>query len=148
MYSLSEVADFSVLWHTVSVAQALCGGPTAERRSLRLSATLGIESLIVNGLLKRLVRRQRPDILTERPHHLRQPLTSSFPSGHASAAFCAATLLSDGASRPARLGWHLLAAATAWSRVHVGIHHASDVVGGVVVGWAIGRAARRWWRIP
>ena len=37
-------------------------------------------------------------------HGLRRPVTSSFPSGHATAAFCAATLLGGGA------GWYALAA--------------------------------------
>lgn len=148
MYSLSELGDFSLIWHTVSVAQALRGGRLAEQRSIRLSVTLGLESLLVNGMVKQLVRRDRPAPPLERPHHLRQPLTSSFPSGHASAAMCAATLLSDGASRPVRLGWYTLAAATAWSRLHVGIHHPSDVLAGLVIGRGIGTAARRWWRIP
>ena len=60
------------------------------------------------------------------------PLTSSFPSGHASAAFCAAGLLSEGSRlEPA---YYALAAVVAASRVHVKIHHASDVVAGAAVG--------------
>ena len=80
---------------------------------------------------------------TERPHTLRQPLTSSFPSGHASAAFTAAALLSDGSG--AKPLFYAVAGIVALSRVHVRIHHASDVVGGVAVGLVLGALAKDLW---
>jgi undecaprenyl-diphosphatase len=67
---------------------------------------------------------------------LRRPITSAFPSGHATAAFCAATLLGGG---PA---WYAAATAVSASRVYVRLHHASDVVGGAVIGLALGAALR------
>jgi len=47
--------------------------------------------------VKSFFRRKRPEWLSEtpRPHRLRRPRSSSFPSGHASAAFTAATILSE-----------------------------------------------------
>jgi hypothetical protein len=57
----------------------------------------------------------------DRPHSLRQPLTSSFPSGHASAAFVAAALLSDRRPLPEKALWYGLAGVVASSRVHVKI---------------------------
>ncbi len=140
MYAASEVADFSLLWHLIGVARAL-RSRRDERAALRLSATLAIESVVVNGMVKSLFGRTRPPTSEPRPLRLRTPRSSSFPSGHASAAFCAATLLSDrSAIWPV---WYGLAAVVASSRVHVKIHHASDVVTGAVVGVAIGRVARR-----
>jgi undecaprenyl-diphosphatase len=38
-----------------------------------------------------------------------------------------------------------LAGLVASSRVHVKIHHASDVLGGVAVGLVVGQVARRIW---
>jgi undecaprenyl-diphosphatase len=73
-------------------------------------------------------------------------MSSSFPSGHASAAFTAAGILAED-SRAWPL-WYLLAGLVASSRVHVKIHHASDVVGGAVLGIALGRMARRAWPLP
>jgi undecaprenyl-diphosphatase len=144
MYSLSELGDFSLIWHAISVARATLGDEHTERASVRLSSALGVESIVVNGLIKSLVRRERPTDPAPRPHRLRQPSTSSFPSGHASAAACATVLLTDGAGPVATLGWSTLAALVAVSRVHVQIHHASDVVGGAAIGGAIGLAFRRW----
>ncbi len=96
--------------------------------------------MIVNQGIKRLFRRERP-VWEERPHGLRTPSTTSFPSGHATSAMTACILLSDTAGRATPV----IAAAgavVAASRVHVRIHHASDVVGGLVVGAVLGTAIR------
>lgn len=145
LYSVTELADFSLLWHLLGATRGLRSERDAAA-ALRLSVVLGVESTLVNGGLKSLFRRERPIPAFERPHHLRIPVTTSFPSGHASAAMCAATLLSDGRSRPAKVGWFALGGLVAASRVHVKIHHASDVLGGVAVGLVAGQVARRLWR--
>jgi len=144
MYSVTELADFSVLWHLLGVAQGLTRADGFER-TLRMSAALGIESLLVNGGIKSLVRRRRPVPQFERPHELRIPRTSSFPSGHASSAFVAAALLSDGSR--AKPAYYALATVVAASRIHVRVHHASDVVGGIVLGVGLGAVAKRAGRI-
>jgi undecaprenyl-diphosphatase len=141
MYALSELADFSLMWHLAGGIRALRSGRVED--AVRVSAILGVESLLVNGLVKSLFGRVRPRRETPHPFRLRQPLTSSFPSGHASAAFTAATLLGEG-SRAAPV-WYAAASLVAVSRVYVRIHHASDVVGGVVTGLVLGRLARRLW---
>ena len=51
MYSLTELGDFSLIWHTISVATGLLGDERAERRMLRLSLALGVEAALVNGCL-------------------------------------------------------------------------------------------------
>ena len=144
MYSVTELADFSVLWHILGVAQGLTRADGFER-ALRTSAALGLESVLVNAGIKSLFRRVRPVPEFERPHYVRTPKTTSFPSGHASSAFVAAAVLSDG-SRAKPL-YYALATVVAASRIHVRIHHASDVVGGVVFGVGLGALAKRAWRI-
>ena len=106
----------------------------------------GIESVLVNAGLKSLFARRRPVSQIVHPFPFRQPLTSSFPSGHATAAFCAATLLSD-QDELAPL-YFVVATVVAASRVHTKIHHASDVAGGVVVGTVLGLIARRLAPLP
>ena len=96
--------------------------------------------------LKSLFKRTRPVHEGDRPLSLRRPLTSSFPSGHASAAMVAAALLSDRRPLPEVVVWYSLAALVATSRVHVKIHHASDVVAGAAVGIVLGAVAKRVWR--
>jgi undecaprenyl-diphosphatase len=144
-YTASALGDWSILWHLIGAAEALAH-PDRRRLAVRLSVALGIESLVVNQGVKRLFKRRRPAFDGDHPHQLRTPVTSSFPSGHASAAVVAATLLSDG--DPARSAlWWSLAAVVALSRPYARHHHASDTVGGAVVGLAIGRLARALWPI-
>ena len=145
MYAASELGDFSLIWHLVGVAQGLRSDRRADN-TLRLAAVLVGESLLVNQGIKRLVGRPRPKPVEERPHHLRQPLTSSFPSGHASSAFTAAGVLSD--HDPLRPLYYALAVVVATSRIHVQIHHASDVIAGAVLGVAFAKLAKRAWPLP
>jgi undecaprenyl-diphosphatase len=139
MYTASAVGDWSLIWHAIGVVAAVAR-PATARRSVRLSAVLGAESLIVNQGVKRLFRRVRPSNERDHPHGLRTPSTSSFPSGHASSAFCAAVVLSDAHPAAAPV-WFALATVIAVSRPYVGIHHASDTVAGAAIGATIGAAA-------
>jgi undecaprenyl-diphosphatase len=144
MYSVTELADFSVLWHLLGVAQGLTRADGFEH-AVKTSVTLGLESLVVNVGIKSLVRRTRPVPEFERPHRLRVPRTTSFPSGHASAPFVAAAMLSDGSRlKPA---YYALATVVAASRIHVRIHHGSDVAAGIAVGVGLGAVAKRAWRL-
>ncbi|MDW3219211.1 MAG: phosphatase PAP2 family protein [Acidimicrobiales bacterium] len=137
-YAASEAADFSVLWHAAGVIQAIIEDD--PKIAIGLSAALGVESALINGPVKSMFKRSRPVQDVPRPYALRQPRTSSFPSGHASAAMVAAALLSRHTGGAA---WYGVAAIVATSRIHVRIHHASDVAGGLVMGAALGAIARR-----
>lgn len=141
-YALSSAADHSVLWHVIGGLQSVQARSLAPAR--RLSKILGVESAITNGVVKSLFRRDRPHRDDEPdeplPYGMRIPITSSFPSGHATAAFCAATVLSEDGHAAL---WFSLAATVAASRVYVRMHHASDVVGGAMLGVALGGVLRR-----
>lgn len=146
-YTASELGDFSLIWLLIAAANGLRSDEHDLDASLRLGAALLVESLVVNQGVKRFFKRARPVEDAPRPHNLRKPSTSSFPSGHASAAFTAAGLLADRDPR-ARPLIYGLAAFVATSRVHVRIHHASDVVGGAVLGIAFAEVARRIRPLP
>lgn len=118
---------------------------TSERRAtqaLALSALLGVESLIVNQGIKKLFRRERPTESGDDRFDVRTPSTSSFPSGHASSAFFAATLLIALDGKKSAPAWLGIAGIVATSRVYVRIHHASDVIGGAFVGFGLGLLAK------
>jgi undecaprenyl-diphosphatase len=144
MYGASAVGDFSLIWQICSTVRALQGH---EREAVRLSASLGVESALVNLGVKSLFRRSRPVRTEHATHKLRKPKSSSFPSGHATSGFMAATLLSAGRGRGSKLFWFSTAAVVASSRVHVRIHHGSDVAAGALVGLGLGRLVRKIWRI-
>jgi undecaprenyl-diphosphatase len=147
MYGATEVGDWSLLWHLVGFGQALLPGRD-PMSAVRLSVILGTESLLVNGGIKNLFRRHRPvwEEDRPRPHRIRRPKTSSFPSGHASAAFTAAGVLSQG--DPLWPLYYGLAVVVSSSRVYVKMHHASDVIAGAAIGVGLAALGRRLWPKP
>lgn len=145
MYTASELGDFSLVWHLVSTVRAL-GPDRRVMHAVRVATVLGVESALVNGPVKSLFRRHRPAWEQERPRRLRRPRTSSFPSGHASAAMTAAGVL--GQNDPLWPLYYAVGAVVASSRVYVKIHHPSDVVAGALLGLVLARAARRVWPFP
>lgn len=129
----STVGDFSIVWHACGLVYAI-GSRDRLEQALALSIALGAESLIVNQGIKRIFRRSRPTVSGDQRFDVRTPSTSSFPSGHASSATFAAIVLTTYSGWPLALLWVFLALVVALSRVVVRIHHASDIIGGVVTG--------------
>ena len=97
-------------------------------------------TLGVNYGVKLIAKRERPN-LEDAPQAIEAPTTSSFPSSHAAMSAAAAVALGD-AVPFARLPLKLAAATMAYTRVHLGVHHPSDVVAGYALGAVTGRVAR------
>ncbi|MGV3016761.1 phosphatase PAP2 family protein [Rothia sp. 88186D007BW] len=105
-----------------------------------LGGTMILAPLAVT-LIKNLVDRPRPSLT----HRLVEELTFSFPSGHSTstAAFCAALFLTaypaltQGGRRALGVGLGVLTMIVGFSRIYVGVHWASDVLGGLGLGIAI-----------
>ena len=88
--------------------------------------------------LRRAVGRVRPWRRYPEPHPLGHvPKDPSFPSGHTTIAFAAATVLSYYRPRWAP-AFFLLAVAIGFSRVYVGVHYPLDVLGGAILGLLVG----------
>jgi undecaprenyl-diphosphatase len=141
-YTASALGEFGLIWVVFALLRALRGGRLNEKAACRAIVATGVESVLVNVVIKSFVRRRRPANHVSHPLPLRQPLSSSFPSGHATAAFCGATLLSDG-DDPLTPLYAATALVVATSRVYVRIHHASDVVAGMAVGRLLGMIGKR-----
>jgi undecaprenyl-diphosphatase len=138
-YTLSALGDHGLIWFVVGVVRGRRPGPR-RARAVRAVVFTGVVSPLVNAGLKSAVGRLRPAQVEPHPLPVRTPRTSSFPSGHALAAWCAATLFAEGDHLAP---WYYgLAAAVAASRVHVRLHHASDVLAGSVLGAALGGLGR------
>lgn len=144
-YTASELGDFSLIWLLLAAARGL-RSERDEKAAVRVAVGAAAESALVNGVIKSFFRRKRPPWDVVRPHRIRRPLTSSFPSGHATSAFSSAILLSE--DDPLWPAYFAIAALVASSRVYVKIHHASDVLAGVGVGVVLGVVGRRLMPLP
>jgi undecaprenyl-diphosphatase len=138
---LSTITWLGATVTVLSVSVALGVLEWVERRRLAVLAFMVMvvagQNLIAN-LVKVLVDRDRPPV-----PHLAPSSGFSFPSGHtaAAAAAWAAVALVLGRGRPVRVkawlgaGAAVLTVAVAASRVLLGVHWLTDVIGGAALGF-------------
>jgi membrane-associated phospholipid phosphatase len=132
------VARFSLLGEHAGVwlaIGALAGIVDRPRRSRWRRATATVAGVYgLNTAIKLVVRRQRPRLRGLPP--LADTATQlSFPSAHASTAFAGALAYSRLGLSP--VGLYSLALALSGSRLYLGVHYPSDVLGGALLGTAV-----------
>lgn len=120
------------------------GAVVLGRHRPRLSMQIAVGALggiCAELVLKRMFRRQRPKLLA----HLEHVSSSSFPSGHAMASSALYLTVAFVASRSRVLrsrrgslltGAAVLATCIGASRVYLGVHWPTDVLGGLALGTA------------
>lgn len=124
-----------------------------RRRADAMMMLLSLVPLAAGDALKRLVDRPRPDYLLLGP----APESASFPSGHSTYAmlFCSLLIvLAEQSIKPLLIrrsiqaGLALLVLAVGASRVYLGAHWPSDVIGGYLFGGVASLGLiwlRNWW---
>ncbi|HLP72949.1 MAG TPA: phosphatase PAP2 family protein [Bacteroidales bacterium] len=106
----------------------------AKRKALEMSEAILFDIAVAQSL-KYIVNRKRPFDLYPDITRKTGAGDPSFPSGHTSASFAAATTLSLNYPE-----WYVVIPAFAWagtvgySRMHLGAHYPSDVLGGAIIG--------------
>ena len=128
MIFISSLANKGMLWIGIGVVLLLLGvkGRKWSNRGLLVLLSLAFNMVICNLLLKPLVRRLGD---------------YSFPSGHTSASFAAATAI-YAIDRRWGAAAYVLAALIGFSRLYLGVHFPTDVLAGAVVGILAAKAAQ------
>lgn len=140
---VTYTTDLGSVYSVVGIATTLA--VTGRRRLAADVFGVGLVAWNVAQWSKTRVRRQRPYEQDGVRRLIRKPTGSSFPSGHSAVGVAMFTMLADrsrgGVSR--RL-LQAIGAYVALSRVYVGVHYPTDVLGGAGMGLAIGAM----WRGP
>lgn len=138
---VAAATDLGSLYGTVGVAVALWLG--GHHRLARDVVAVGAGAWTVAQGAKTRVKRERPYEAHDVVRLIRPPTGSSYPSGHAAVA--AAMMSVIGAEGGGRVGLaaKALTLFVAASRVYVGVHYPSDVLGGMGMGLLLGRAWRK-----
>ncbi len=133
----TKLGNYGLIWIVISILLLI---PKKSRRAGILSlVALALSLCISNLLLKNYVARVRPYEVLSGLTSLIGPVSGySFPSGHASAGFAAAAVISRSCRK--WIGWPCLALAflLSISRLYVGVHYPTDVICGAIIGFLIG----------
>ncbi|GIM48091.1 phosphatase PAP2 family protein [Collibacillus ludicampi] len=122
-FTLVLLLSDHAFWHQVGVHLSIC---------------LSISHLIVR-FCKKIFPRPRPYKVLDNVFTGRWLLQdASFPSGHATASFCMATILSEVFPAYNYL-FYGLAAFVSFSRVYLGLHYPTDIVFGAILGTTTAR---------
>lgn len=134
-------------WFWIALALLLLCFRSTRRAGLAAILALTIGAMFTNVLFKPAFARIRPyEVIDGLILLVEKQKDFSFPSGHSCASFAAAVALRGHLPRRAVLGLLSLAALIAISRLYVGVHYPSDVLGGILIGtfagWLAGRIIR------
>jgi undecaprenyl-diphosphatase len=111
-----------------------------HRMELALFLWVGLGSQLLNSLMKQWFHRERPNI-----HRIIEEVGYSFPSGHSMAAFSLYGVIAFLLWRHLPRQWErillvilavLMTVGIGWSRIYLGVHYPSDVIGGYAASGA------------
>ena len=138
--AVSRTCNHGELWIALAAILLLV---KRQRQGAAVACALALDLVSCNMILKPLIGRVRPFAVNTAVELLTAPpMDASFPSGHTAASFAAVFALKAAGSplwKPA------LAAALviAFSRLYLYVHWPSDVLGGAVLGAAVGWAGAK-----
>lgn len=129
---ITSLGNAGVVWILISTILIL-------NKKYRYIGWMCISALILNaivgeGILKHLVKRQRPFVsMTDVNLLISKPTSFSFPSGHTSSSFAVVGIICSQLKKY-RIPVVLLACLIAFSRLYLFVHYPSDVFAGVIEG--------------
>lgn len=133
---ITTLGNAGVIWIVFSVGLLI---PKKTRRVGVLAlVSLLFSALIDNVILKNVVARTRPyDVIEGLTSLVGAQKDYSFPSGHTGSAFAAAVVMFLGLPKKYGIPILVFACLMGLSRLYVGVHYPSDVLGGALIGTGI-----------
>jgi membrane-associated phospholipid phosphatase len=139
LIGLAQAGENGLLWNAI----ATVGGTLSARRrdDYVRAIEIVLVTLLLNTVVKQVVRRARPVLEEEMPALTPVLSGRSYPSAHASTSFAGARALA--AAGLPRTPLRAFAAAMGLSRPYLGVHYPSDVLAGALLGDAVARLMTR-----
>lgn len=137
MIFVSSLGNKGFIWIAIGILFLLFGFKNKiwRSRGILVLLSLGMNFLACNVILKPLVDRTRPYFVLGYDPVIPPVGDPSFPSGHTSASFAAATAIYC-INKKWGIVAYLFAAVMGFSRLYLGVHFPTDVLAGALVGTA------------
>lgn len=145
MTFITHLGDDGIIW--ILLAILLMIFKKTRKVGFAMAGALICMMVCNNLILKNLFARTRPFNLEEWqgwfvfPELVKRPSSFSFPSGHTSSAFAAATALASSKKAGFIIPGFILAALIGFSRIYVHVHYCTDVLFGALFGVIYGLIA-------
>ena len=105
--------------------------------------SLALEAILINLTIKKLVGRTRPYVVNEAIEYItKRPSDNSFPSGHTGCMFAVASVLFYMMPKKVGIPAMIVASLVGISRLYVGVHYPTDIIGGFIIGMFTGFIAK------
>ena len=145
MKVITHLGDKGILW--ILVTLALLWYYKTRKLGVRCMVSMVIGLVITNLILKNWVARIRPyELIQGLECIVKKADDYSFPSGHTTNSLACAWVIFRRAPKKWGVPALILAILISLSRLYVGIHYPTDVLGGVVIG--ICSAVLAMWLVP
>ena len=137
MIMISRLGNKGFIWIAIGVLFLLLGfrNKIWRNRGFLVLFSLAANFLACNVVLKPLIDRTRPYYVLDYTPLIPPVGDPSFPSGHTSASFAAATAIYF-INKKWGIAAYILAAVMGFSRLYLGVHFPTDVLAGALVGTA------------
>ncbi len=130
---ITHLGDTGAIWIALTLLLLIL--PKTRKVGIVSAASMVINLILTNIALKNIIQRIRPyeiidslNILIEAQHDF------SFPLGHTACSFAAAWVFWRMAPKKYSVPAMILAVLISLSRLYVGVHFPTDILGGLVVG--------------
>ncbi|HHV13466.1 MAG TPA: phosphatase PAP2 family protein [Clostridiales bacterium] len=134
---ITRLGDGAFIW--LVTAFILIGVKKYRKTGVTVILSLIVSTILVNELLKNIFCRVRPfNAIPGLDALIPEPGSYSFPSGHTTTSFAAATVIMLCLPRRYGIIGYFLAACIGFSRMYLGVHYPSDVLAGTILGILIG----------
>ncbi len=133
MKLITHLGDAGIFWIVLTALLLLI--PKTRKIGFLCFIALLVNFLCCNVILKNFIARPRPYTMIEGLELLvKEASDFSFPSGHTAASFACAWILLFKLPKKAGVPLFILAALIGLSRLYIGIHYPTDVLGGFLLG--------------